>query len=149
MAGYYNPTFGQDYLAARGIGPQMLNTNEKKGVAPSDSVSTPVKPIKSWSDVGDQISQPFTDQFNSISNTAGKISNTASQLGQGNMMGAVNAARGAAPAAAAPAADAVTDSIPGAVDYMKSVTPLSSDSIVSSIGDALSGGMDALAALFA
>lgn len=146
MAGYYNPTFGQDYLAARGIGPQMLNTNEKKGVAPSDSVSSPIKPIQSWSDVGNQITQPFTDQFNSISNTAGKLSNAANQIGQGNMIGAVNAARGAVPAI--PAANAVTDSIPGAVDFTKSVTPLSGSDMVSSIGDGLSGGMDALAALF-
>jgi len=147
MAGYYNPNFGQDYLAARGIGPSYLNTNEKKGVAPSEA-SGPVKPITSWSDLGDQISKPFTDQFSGVSKTAGNLSNAASQLGQGNVMGAVNAARGAAPAVPA-AADAATDAIPGAVDFTKSVTPLSSDGIVSSIGDALSGGMDALAALFA
>ena len=146
MAGYYNPNFGQDYLASRGIGPQMLNTNERSPVAPPASSQEGVKPINSWSDAFDSIAKPYTDKYDSIKKTASNLSDAASQLGQGNVLGAFNAARGATPAAAA--ADTATEAFPGAVDFTKSVTGLSGDGIVSSIGDALSGGMDALATLF-
>ena len=122
MAGYYNPNFGQEYLAARGIGPQTLNTNQKQPVAPTGS-NAPVQPINSWSDALDSITKPYTDQINSIKQTVGNLSNAASQLGQGNMWNAVNAARGV-PTPEAAAAPAAADTIPGAVNFESSVTPL-------------------------
>jgi hypothetical protein len=72
-----------------------------EGITPASSGSStagtgvaPPQPMNSWSDVASAVAQPYVDKYNSLVNGVNNLSNAASQIGQGNALGAVNAARG-------------------------------------------------------
>jgi uncharacterized protein (DUF2342 family) len=109
MAGYYNPNFGQDYLASLNIGPQYLNTIEKnrqhQGIAPPSNQSIysvpPQNTASAQPNTTDSLAQsassamapyakPFSDMQSGLSDIGSQITNGLADMG-GSILDAVTA----------------------------------------------------------
>lgn len=92
--GYANPNNFSDWAGYAGF-------DRKSGTMAPASADTGVPPPETFGELYDQkIVKPFNSAVQNVQTFGTNMSNAATQLGQGNGMGAVNAARGVNPAQA-------------------------------------------------
>ena len=90
--GYANPSNFSDWATYAGF-------DRKSGTMAAPSASAGVPPPETFGELYEQkIAQPFGNAMQGVQTFGTNISNAATQLGQGNGMAAVNAARGVNPA---------------------------------------------------
>jgi hypothetical protein len=93
---YSNPENFSDWASYAGL-------DRKTGMFEPSAPDTGVPPPTTLGELFEQKAVvPAQKAWGNVKNTANMISNTASQIGQGNAIGAYNASRGKTPVAATP-----------------------------------------------